>query len=258
VTPSPHLDDDRLSAWLDGEATEADARHAETCPECTAVLAAWREAIAQLAQRPPPASAGERDAAVQAALGAVEPSHDTAVPLEDRRGRGRVFSRSRVLAGIAAAVVIAGIAVGVSQAGGGGSSHPSTAAGTANPPAASSQPRANASAGAALPGQSSTSIDIGAVQDQAGLVAILRPRVQNATAARTPAGSTSAAVPGPPSCQAPAADAAGVAPPGAPVVEASLTYRGAPAQVFVFAVGERYTAAVVGRAGCRLLAVVSF
>jgi hypothetical protein len=41
-------------------------------------------------------------------------------------------------------------------------------------------------------------------------------------------------------------------------VEATLTYRGEPAEAYVFAAGGRWVAAVVGLPGCRLITVVRF
>jgi hypothetical protein len=59
-------------------------------------------------------------------------------------------------------------------------------------------------------------------------------------------------------CQNGAAADAGVKSSSVPALVASLTYQGAPAQVFVFTVGTGHVAAVVSGPGCALLARVSF
>jgi hypothetical protein len=97
-----HLDDEALSAVLDGEGTEDEAAHAAICPTCADRLSAFRTAAAALGQ-PVAVDPDRRDAAVRAALEAP-----MAISLDARRWlRGSRLA----LAGVAAAVVAAVIAV---------------------------------------------------------------------------------------------------------------------------------------------------
>lgn len=75
---SAHLDDDTVSALLDGEATAEEAAHAEGCDACGARLARFRDAAARIGD-PGPVDEVARERAVAAALGA------RVVPLGTRR-----------------------------------------------------------------------------------------------------------------------------------------------------------------------------
>ena len=71
MTP-PHPTDEDLSALLDGEAADATAAHAGSCPMCGARLAEL-EAVAAAVGAPVPSPTDEdRDAAVATALAAVD------------------------------------------------------------------------------------------------------------------------------------------------------------------------------------------
>lgn len=73
---APHLDDDTLSALLDGDAATEDRAHLATCSACQAELAAL-SAVARAVGTPvAPSASAEVDAAVARALG----SWDDAVP----------------------------------------------------------------------------------------------------------------------------------------------------------------------------------
>jgi hypothetical protein len=80
MTDAPHLDDEQLSALLDGEGDPADGAHAEGCDRCGARLARLRAVAAAVAEPPPPPAAADRDRAIAAALRARE-----VVPLRARR-----------------------------------------------------------------------------------------------------------------------------------------------------------------------------
>ena len=71
MTPGPHLDEDRLSAVIDGEATAEDQQHALACAGCGAKLEAWRTTLGRLTDPVPLLDATQRDVAVEAALAAA-------------------------------------------------------------------------------------------------------------------------------------------------------------------------------------------
>jgi anti-sigma factor RsiW len=266
VSPTAHLDDGRLSALLDGEASADDVQHADGCPECRTRVASWRAVTTKLVVQPGPVPA-QRDAAVEAALAAIEAavssSPDRSRPLAGHRRRRAAFSWPRLAGAVAAAVGVAGIAVTISHLGGGGSGPASTAAGVTRPQAASPAARASAT-----PSQNSASVvptagvALGSYQDPGGVVAAVRDWLGS----RSGAASTPGATPGPPPaaaavpppCLTQAASRAKVAPQSVPVLDATLTYRGSPARAYVFAVAGRHTVAVVAEPGCGLLAVGSF
>lgn len=107
---SPHLDDERLSAHLDGE-DEAAAEHLAGCPSCRARLDAFGEVAGLVGAPVRPAPAGRMDAAVAAALaGASAPS--AVVPLSTAR------RRRRTQVGLAAAAVVVLVLGAVSLVGG--------------------------------------------------------------------------------------------------------------------------------------------
>lgn len=101
-----HLDDEAISAYLDGEATSTEVAHVEGCDVCGARLEVLRLAAAAIGAPPPPPDAAARDAAVAAAVGrARKPSAKKAaersnvVPLHRR-------VPPQWLAAVAAAVVV--------------------------------------------------------------------------------------------------------------------------------------------------------
>lgn len=76
-----HLDDEALSAVLDGEATQEEAAHAERCDACSARLDAFRAAAAAIGAPLPAPSEEAREAAIAAALAGAP------VSLIDRRAQ---------------------------------------------------------------------------------------------------------------------------------------------------------------------------
>ena len=297
MNAGPHLDDDRLSALIDGDATPDDLAHAATCSECNRLVAAWREAsqLVSIPSDPPPAA--QRQAAVEAALkdGAAQPPapdddpHAGPVSLAARRDRvrpraPRALIGPRIAAAAAAVIVIAGVAVAVSHSGGGSTKSSTASRSTASASTASGSIAGRSTAGGqfaapvsattlALPSTTSSAASQGSAtaagplarfevlagnQSPASLVASLQ-------AAMTPTPSTtkSAAQPSPSQvalapCLNRAAADVGVKADSVPALAASLTYQGAAAQVFVFAVGAGHVAAVVAGPACALLTHVAF
>lgn len=109
MNDATHLDDEQLSALLDGEATAGEAAHASSCAPCSERLARFRAVAAVVALPPPPPAAAERDRAVATALAARE-----VVPLRPARSAGA----PAWLAAAAAVVILALLAVPVLRAGG--------------------------------------------------------------------------------------------------------------------------------------------
>ena len=100
MTTSPHLDDELLSAHLDGDdVTGAD--HLAGCDECRSRLEVLRSVAAAVGAPVPPPSAQQRDAAVAAALRAP------VISLDARRRR----RHSALLAAAASVVVVLGVLV---------------------------------------------------------------------------------------------------------------------------------------------------
>src|SRR5687767_4281273 len=79
-----HLDDEALSAVLDGEADVAESAHADACEVCRARLGQLRDASVLVGTPVPAPDPARRDAAIAAALGAGEHTADV-VPMR-RRG----------------------------------------------------------------------------------------------------------------------------------------------------------------------------
>jgi hypothetical protein len=270
-----HLDDIRLSALIDGEAAASDAVHAAECADCGARLAVWQEAHRRVATPPEPPPAAQREAAVAAALAQLAPGRptDPVVSLDDGRRRRRV-RWGRIAAAAAAVVVVAGVTTAIVRSGGG--SGPSTVsksapASPAAPSASASTAAPSASAGAAAPSGSSAATNepsfgpaqvasVGEWQGPGPMAARLRAALAGASqTGRVPAAAlTPAAQAAFRRCLGPAAAGAGVPLGTPPVLRASVTYHGAPAEVFVFAVGAHHVAEVTDESGCGRLARVTF
>lgn len=109
---APHLDDERLSAHLDGEDPAA-AEHLAECGSCRARLEAFRS-VAELVGAPVAPPDGAVDAAVAAALAAhASPGGSPVVPLST------AVRRRRTQVGLAAAAAVVTVVLGVSSLRGG-------------------------------------------------------------------------------------------------------------------------------------------
>lgn len=96
---TPHLDDELLSAHLDGEPVEG-ADHLDDCPECRARLAALRRVTAAVGTAVTPPPDDRRQAAVEAALGA------RVLPLEARRRRLAVLAAAAAVVAVLGSVAV--------------------------------------------------------------------------------------------------------------------------------------------------------
>jgi hypothetical protein len=115
---SPHPDDERLNAYLDGEDTGA-AEHLASCADCQARLDAFRRVAAAVGAPVGPAPAESREAAIAAALALAPASGadgaDGADVVALRSGRP---ARTPFLLGAAALVLVVLVAVSVLSKGG--------------------------------------------------------------------------------------------------------------------------------------------
>jgi hypothetical protein len=267
-----HLDDEALSAALDGEATASEQAHLSSCSICQAhleSLAAVARAVGvPVAQRPP----GEVDDAIKRAVGTWPQSEAESSPPETSSlaspipigvGSGRSTERRRArsprwlgaAAGIAAAVIVVGGVVALSR---NGTSHTSTTAGLAQPSSASTSVAPDAA-------------NAGDLGDQSDPAALAR-RVTNAVAQRSGAAAATApefgattvagqsAAPrdqlAPATCVAQAAAASGVVGRPSPDLVAPLRWRGEPALVVVFSRPGGLAGAVMRLADCSVLVVL--
>jgi len=249
MSPDRHLDDEQLSALLDGLAQPDDVAHAGSCTECSARVAAWRDAVRLVAVPPADPPLVTREAAIRAALSAgseATASTGTVTPIR-RSWRRSVADHGRGVAAAAAALlVVAGLSTAVAVDSSSHGSSKSTAS-VAKPTTAG----ASSPSGARVPGASAapaSGVNLGAMADASSVAAALRAEV-NASSAPGPSGAASTsehslAV----SCETQAAEAAGAT--GSPVVQANLTYQGTPAEAYVFVVAGKDVAVVERSAGC--------
>jgi hypothetical protein len=281
-----HLDDEALSAALDGAATAVEQAHLSSCSICQAhveSLAAVARAVgAPVADRPP----SQVDDAIERAVRAWSQSQSEsqseseseaeaesfrreswspAAPTSIQAGGRRSAARRRgasprwlgAVVGIAAAVIAVGVVVSQSR---GGSSHSTTTAGLAQPSSASTT--APARGASASPG------DLGDQSDPAALARL----VTNAVGQR--AGGDAAAAPAfgattvagaavaprdqlsTPTCATQAATASRVAGSPTPDYVAAVRWRGEPAVVVVFSRPGGLAGAVMRPADCSVLIVL--
>lgn len=234
---APHLDDERLSALVDGLDEPEDAVHAADCPDCGARLAAWQAVAARVAAVPPLPDEAKVDQAIAAALGAGVTGSVTDIS-EARRRR-----TLRAPAAVAAAVlVVVGLSVGLAQIGS-GTHHPSNSAtaGGAAPSAASGG--GISSHKAAVEGG-----NLGTFENTAALIPALQRLVGSRMA--TNGGTSAPAAQAPPSnCTAQAQqELATTTSNPYPQAEAALTFRGVPSYVAVFTSAGRRTAVITSTA----------
>ena len=293
-TPPPHLDDEDLSALLDGEATdERGAAHLRSCSSCSArhdALAGARDELRGAAVAP---LAGDvLDRLVANALAAPAAAPAPVVPIDRARGRRLSSPPPAWLVGAVASIaVLAGLA-GLLRSGGGNDDEATSRSDAAlraeeSGGGAFDEGAVENEAAAAVDPELVTA-DLGDIADPAALTAALdAPNTQAFSAGRTVAGDATAeddaeAAPAAPTTQvAPtaggSATAAGAAPDGARAqcraeaeaaggerlgpleATAVLRWEGRPAEVLVFALAEPVDgfsrqALVLARPGCALLA----
>jgi hypothetical protein len=278
----PHLDDEHLSAALDDvSGTPDDEAHLAGCPDCQARLGHLASMAEAVGAQVPARSPSEVDTAIRRALdaapasSALEPAAAAGpVDLARHRPVRRWLEAGAAVAAVA--VLIAGVAVGLTRSG--KSSHSAAAKSEAPSsrfgPAGALGPTAGAGpagvVGAGIGG------DLGNQSDPKELAALLTARLGEVPGATKGPGSAispattpppvapATAAPAAPSegaqstCLSPAARDAGLpaAPPGGVRLVAPLRWRGQPALVFVFdrqppATGR--VGVVVATPGCTLL-----
>lgn len=244
-----HLDDDRLSALVDGVAEPEDAAHAASCLECGARLAAWQAVVSRVAADPVVPDDGRLDQAVAAALDAGTDGSVTDLS-EVRRRRGL---RPPAAAGVAAALVLlAGLNFGLAQIGSGSNHHNSTTSAGAAAPAAG-----NGASGST--GKAPVARNLGSFESTTALVPAVKALVEptrgspalfgpsSTVATPSAAGAVSR------SCPAPVQNTL-----NRPfVAEANLTFKGVPSIVSVFTGAGGHTA-VVTSTSCAFEAEFSF
>jgi hypothetical protein len=281
----PHLDDEALSAALDGEATAAEQDHLATCAHCRARcddLAAVARIVAGPVAGPRPdvveaavrraLEESDRAASNAAASGGAGPA--TGPPFEpalapvsvppSRLGASRPAPRWLLpVAGIAAAVVIVGLlGIVLSR-----SSRHTSAATSAPTVAARAATKGASTTGVPIttvtiaPAARAASGNLGNQTDPAVVAQIVRGALQApAPAAGASPAASASAVPATSPCVAEARRAVGV-PAGASAVArytAVLVWRGVPAVVVVFSPSGGLAGVIMKTAGCSVLAVLPF
>jgi len=254
--PAAHLDDEAVSAVLDGEGTEEEARHVASCDRCADRLAVLRGAAEAVAAPVAPIDPGRLDAAVAAALSA-----QNVVPIS-------VARRRPVPAWIGAAAAVAAVVAGVGLLGRGsdGSDDGLTAApgaGSASDPSTMAMEESAGSTGGApavIDGG-----DVGELRDADLQVIVDGAMTQRETAVAdsVPSGGgsaaatdadalapTPAATGGPVACEAEVR--AGNPDLGGLLYAARGTYDGDPVQVLVFDAGPTRWAYVTTVDGCEI------
>jgi hypothetical protein len=288
---TPHLDDDALSAAVDGAATAAEEAHLGACGQCRQQMASLAAVARVVAAPVTPRPAHEVDDAVERALAAWSPAADDDAATAFDGGRGRrptpggaapavgsavpagswesppAGGRRGVprgwmtaVAGVAAAlVVVGGLAVALR-----GTRHPVSTT-SAGPPSAAAAPSNGPSTTVAAANQeppTSLSRDLGDQSDPATVARLVEGALSSRQAAApiNPAsGQDSGAVSGALSCVSRAQTAAGLGAVADPTVAftARLRWRGQPATAVVF---DRPTGGLAGvvmtTADCSLLAVL--
>jgi hypothetical protein len=253
-----HLDDEALSAVLDGEGAGADAAHVESCDSCSARLGALRDASVLVATPVPPASDDRREASIAAALDALGSEVPaTVVPLS-RRLPTQWLAAAAALLVVIGAFAFLGSATGDDDddSASAGDTAAETAGGATSDDAAADQDSTMAlSAPATVDGG-----DLGVIE-----VGDLRSRVEGGLAARESATETTAAADAAPSAASGAASSnaydAGTAPCeaevratnqqlGALVYRATGTLNDEPVVVLAFSVDADTWVYVVSVDGC--------
>jgi hypothetical protein len=238
MTPPDHLDDETLSAALDGD-EQAAAAHLAACAACRERLDALRRAAAAVGAPVPPVPTLVRERHIAAALAEA----GTAAPARHRR---------RLVALAAAAALAAGVALPLALR-------------DANPPddlasrAAQAQkaPAERAQAETAPAAGAAALVDLGPL-DEASLPAAVSARLHRAAAGAAPSEGGAAALAAPPLAPGDAercAAAVRAATPGlAPLaLAAGATWKGSPALVLAFSAGTGPVTVYVTDPACGIL-----
>jgi hypothetical protein len=239
-----HLDDEQVSAALDGEATPGEAAHLETCEACRARLDAFRD-VSREVGTPVPSDLIARETAIAAAL--------TPEMLASEMPRRRP-PVATWLAAAAAAVIALAVAVPLLSS----SSSSKKATSTALSPSATS-PLAKGAA-------SATPTALGEQSDPTALAAVVRQRLttQRSTAASKSAAPAAGNFQNPSTdqsnapevaCANEAAAAVGQAP-SELRYQATLTWKGRLAVVMVFGPDPHPAAVVITQPACDVLATL--
>lgn len=223
-----HLDDEQLSALVDGMGSPDESTHAASCPSCATRLAAWREVVGGVSALGEHPLSQAPDSRRDEMIGAVIRAAGTR-----RRRLGPWLAAAAVI------VVVAGLAAGLTQFGGSHlSSHRNaSSASVASPPATSPSSGAGA---ASSPAAAGPGFDLGEIDNPSGLVAAL----QSASGSQATIGF---------GCLAIARSDAGVGADAVPSKVAQLGYQGVPAQAFVFPAEGRHVVVVIRTPGCAML-----
>ncbi len=240
-----HLDDEQLSALVDGEAEADDLTHVEGCADCSARLSSFQAVAAAVTAAPAP-PAGQRDRAIRVALNSAPSDERAPVPDGVRPMRRHITARWLPAVAAVAAIVLIGGGLVVALRGGSSSSSK----------ASSGELTAPSQAGGAASRAATGVVDLGPVAGPDALVAALRGQALSTGPAGPVAGF---AGPGA-GCAAPAAASAGVLATTAPLAEARVVYMGVPSAVFAFATPSGRQAAVAVGAGpaCHVMVVVAY
>ena len=289
----PHLDDDQISALLDGEADSGAGAHLSVCPSCRSRSESFDAVRRALAVPPPPAPPAVADRAVSAAMGAWDDQRAGGVvvpmpPLHQRPPTRRPRVPRWAMA-VAAAGVAAAVAVPLTVTGDGGRRGDQTA--SAPTERAGDERTANATAdGDSVPVVGG---DLGDQSDPETLGQVVRQALSGpaasesappivdgsdsatggrstslpaATAARDGSGRPAPTAQfggGPPPCTAEVASTYGAGL-GALVYSASLRWKGTPAVLLAYQAADAREAGLGHRGfvmaldGCRLLVVQAF
>lgn len=250
MTPSPddHLDDEQLSAGLDGERGPGHQSHLDACARCRSRSGVLAQAAALVGTPPRAPDGPDRERVIAAALAAGPGSGASGGPGTPTRTRRRrpppwLLPAAAVVALLAAVVALIPATADDST------DEALTEAGTSPDAATESE------GGAALRGEEGASgggeppADLGAVDDEAGLRAAL------AASDERDADQRGAEVEGPSSCAA----ALRTARPGLGErrTAARLRWQGVPAVVGTYGTGDGAVAVVTALDDCRLLVEVA-
>lgn len=281
MTMADHLNDDALSAILDGDEVPG-ADHTATCASCRGRLDALSAAAAAVGAPPAPPDPGRREAAVAAALAAAGATDDgtaTAGAGAEEEPAGAVAtlprrrSAPRWLLAAAAAIAVAALAVPLATSDDGddrvatSSGDHDTFAGGAGGGAATSEGTPGVADGGDL-GAIGAGTDLrpvvhqaldgrergaGLTADGTGLDASSSAGTEESTAAdRAPSSAAAAPV----ACLDAARDRHGAV--GSLVFRATATFDGRPAVVLAFLHDDRLVARVLAVEGCDLLTFQAF